>query len=282
MVREPSVQAELEADPTGASQRNVVARQIDTLEAIYFFKLRQAVRLLVAVGKVLVHEVSDISFGTRTNRLSNQRIRGSLVPVFDHRDDVHQVCLCSILIGHQFNETNQLFAEKCPNEQRTVQERRLRRAYRLDVLAIVNIRLSLSDGALIVDLPHSLDEGFIERHLTNHYPFLLCLPGPIPSVGSNLVVPPLIEGGHAQDRQIVPLHGIGEFWGGFRHYLHEREEVDPCAGFPQAGEQYLRVSQKFVLVQLRVSNPDQRSPNIYLFTANYHELASKPPASRLA
>jgi hypothetical protein len=64
MVNETAVQAEPESGPTGASQRDVVARQIDLLEPVAFLKVAKTVALLFPVGKVRVYEIRDPPFGT--------------------------------------------------------------------------------------------------------------------------------------------------------------------------------------------------------------------------
>lgn len=68
-VNEPMVQAQAEGDPAKGSQRDEVAREIDALKTVYFFKVGEAVRRFVAVDKILVHKVSDSPIRTGPDRL---------------------------------------------------------------------------------------------------------------------------------------------------------------------------------------------------------------------
>src|SRR6266481_10186188 len=123
MVNKPVVQAEAEGGPTDGSQSDVVTRQIHALEPVDFFELAQAVRLLFPIGEVLVHEIGDPPVGAGSYRLRNERIRRSLVPVLQHREDMYCASIRSSLIKYQFHETNHAFAEERPNENATVKKR---------------------------------------------------------------------------------------------------------------------------------------------------------------
>jgi len=61
--------------------------------------------------------------------------------MFDHRDDVHEVCLRASFIGNQFNEANETLAQKGTDENAVVEKCRFLLVNRLNVLAIVSIRL---------------------------------------------------------------------------------------------------------------------------------------------
>ena len=61
-----------------ASQRDVVARQIDALKTVAFLEVTDAVWLLFPVGEVRVYEIRDPSFGTGSDGLCDQRIGRSL------------------------------------------------------------------------------------------------------------------------------------------------------------------------------------------------------------
>ena len=101
------------------------------------------------------------------------------VPVFDHRHDVHQVCLRPRFIGYQFHETNKILTQKRADENTMVQKRRFLLVHGLDILAVMRIGLALTDRVLVVDLPDSPNQGFVERHLVNGDPFFFSLSGPI-------------------------------------------------------------------------------------------------------
>ena len=131
--------------------------------------------------------------------------------MLNHRNDVHQVCMYSVFVGYQFHKTNQLLAQECPDEETAVEKCRLLRADGLDILAIMGIRLTLTHRAFVVDLPDSLNERVVERHLTNGYAFFRRLSGPIPRGREDLAVPPLVKSRYGQDCQIVPLHIVGIF-----------------------------------------------------------------------
>src|SRR5439155_13997280 len=128
-----------------------VARQVDTLESIYFFEVGQAVWPLITVGEVLIHEMSNTSRRTGPNRFGNQCIRGSLVPLLDHRHDVHQIRLGLILVGHQLHKPDQLPPEECPDEDAPVEEGGLFAMHRPDVLPKVDVRLALAYVTLVED-----------------------------------------------------------------------------------------------------------------------------------
>src|SRR5438093_5289864 len=64
MVRDRTVQPKTERRAAGQRQRDVVPRQIDPFESIVLLEIGEAVPLFVAVGKVRVHEVRNLSFST--------------------------------------------------------------------------------------------------------------------------------------------------------------------------------------------------------------------------
>jgi hypothetical protein len=56
-VNEAMVQPQVERGPTEVCQRNIVARQIHTLESVDFLELHDPVPLLFSVRKTLVNKI---------------------------------------------------------------------------------------------------------------------------------------------------------------------------------------------------------------------------------
>src|SRR5713226_9656845 len=107
MVYESMVKSEPDGYVTDASQRDVVARQIDPLKPVAFLKGAEAAPLLFPIGEVRVHEIRDAPISAGSDGLRDQRIRWRFVPVLNHRHYVHQARLRSSFVECQLNETNQ-------------------------------------------------------------------------------------------------------------------------------------------------------------------------------
>src|SRR5438874_1811101 len=82
--------AQAEGGPASASQGDVVARQIDLLEAVVVLEVAQAVSLFFPEAEFRIDQVRDSPCSAGPDRLCDQHIRRSLVPVLDHRQDLHQ------------------------------------------------------------------------------------------------------------------------------------------------------------------------------------------------
>src|SRR3989442_11446802 len=93
VISEPVVQAQAESHPTSTSQGDVVPRQVDPLESVVLFEVAQAIPLLVPIGELGVHEERNPPLGAGPDRLGDESIRRSPVPVTDHRHDLHQARL---------------------------------------------------------------------------------------------------------------------------------------------------------------------------------------------
>ena len=89
VVHEPVVQAQAQNPPSRWGQGNVVTRQLDPLKPVVALEVGQTISLLFPVRESGVPKVWDLPLGTGPDRLGNQRIRRSLVPVLDHRHDLH-------------------------------------------------------------------------------------------------------------------------------------------------------------------------------------------------
>src|SRR5947208_104481 len=111
MVSEPLVQPETKGGAAGESQRSIVPRHIDPLEPIIALEIAQTIPLLVTICETRVHEIWDLPIGAGSDGFGNQRIRRSLVPMLDHRDDVHQPGLRSAIVARQLDKADQLLAE---------------------------------------------------------------------------------------------------------------------------------------------------------------------------
>src|SRR5258706_9690040 len=192
MINEPVLQSQAESGRTDMSQRDVVARHIDLKKSVTFFKVCYAVRLFFSIGEVRVHEIFDSPVCAQSHCFGDQRIRGSLIPMPDHGDNVHQSRLRPGLIAHQFDKTNQLLFEKCANEYATLGESSLLRAHLLDVHPKMSEWPSLADGTLVVNLRDSAHECVIERYLSDRHTLLTRLLRFIPGLEAELVRPPIV------------------------------------------------------------------------------------------
>src|SRR5439155_1579691 len=196
VVSEPVVQAQAEGGPASASQGDVVARQIDLLEAVVVLEVAPAVSLFFPEAEFRIDQVRDSPCSAGPDRLCDQHIRRSLVPVLDHRQDLHQARLPSRFVAFQLGETNQAVAEKRADEEAPVGESPLFLTHGLDVLPVVPELYSLADRRLVVDRVNPLNEGVIERHLPDHYPLLLGAADHVPGLVIDLPRPPVVIGGH--------------------------------------------------------------------------------------
>src|SRR6266436_3126868 len=106
MVNKPVVHPKTEGASTNERQGDIVARQIDSLEAVYFLEMTQAIVLLVAIGKMLVHKMRDPPFSAAADRCRNKCICGSLVFVPNHRKNVHHACLSPGFVHYQLDEAD--------------------------------------------------------------------------------------------------------------------------------------------------------------------------------
>jgi len=149
------------------SQWDVIARQIDPLKAIVTLEVAKGVSLLFPVREIGVHEVRDPPFGAGSDRMSDKGIGWSFVSMLDQRDDIQQARLRSTFITQQFDESDQFLSEICPYEDAPIEVRSLLLMHGLEILSEVWKALSLPNGALVVDLPNSPNEGFIELHFAN-------------------------------------------------------------------------------------------------------------------
>src|SRR5258708_1466324 len=85
VVNQPTgVQAEAACSPTKTSQWDIVARHVDPLETVARLKGAKAILPFLAIAKVVVYPVRNLSVGTGPDRLYNQRICRSLVFVLNH------------------------------------------------------------------------------------------------------------------------------------------------------------------------------------------------------
>ena len=156
MVYQSVVKAQTEGNPAGASQRNVVARKIDSLEAIVFLKIAEAVALLFSVGEVRVHE-------KRMPRSAQDRTACAMSAF------VGALSLCSISdtmfirpacvrVSSMTNLTKpiRLITEKCSDENTAIKKGSFFFVDCSDILPVMGECPSLADRALVVDLPDSL------------------------------------------------------------------------------------------------------------------------------
>jgi len=95
------VQTEPESNSTDFRQGDVVARQVNALESVNFLEMAEAILVQpLAIGEVLINEVSDPALGTRPYSLRDQRIGWRFVFVPHHGNNVHCVRLHPRLVGY--------------------------------------------------------------------------------------------------------------------------------------------------------------------------------------
>src|SRR4051812_31346292 len=88
-IKEPMVRSQPKRRPAGSRERDVIAGNLDAVETVVFLEVAQAVALFVPFGEPRVHEVGHLSLRTAPDRLGHQRVRRSLVPLPDHRHNLH-------------------------------------------------------------------------------------------------------------------------------------------------------------------------------------------------
>src|SRR5437773_6597072 len=161
---------------------------------------------------------------------------------------MHQARLRSSFIACQLGKTNQTVTEKRPDEDATIEERPRVLTNCLDLHSIVVKAFSLADGALVVNLTDSVNEGVVETHLTDHHSVLLCFPDLVPHLELDRFCKPFVKRGYRQDSEVVQLHRVTKFRRRFRQHLHECEQVDSHSGLPQSFKNCVRIIQEHVLV----------------------------------
>ena len=101
-----------------------------------------------------------------------------------------------------------------------------------EVLTVMEKRNSLAHGRLVVNLPNSSYKELIEGHLLDYDALLLSLLSFITGLETDLLIPPVLESGHWQRSQVVPLHRVLVLRLRVGKPLHKRKEVNSCAAIP--------------------------------------------------
>jgi len=190
MIHEPMVQAKAKGNPAGASQGDIVARQIDPPKSVVYLKVVETMPLVLSKKKIQVHKVRDAPFGAGSDRLGNQCVRGGFIPLLDHREYMHNARLSSSFVNYQFSKTNQAVIKKGPNKNGAVEESRRLSTHRLDVLSIMAEWPPLTNRTLVIDLPDSLNKCIAKWHLPQLDAHLYSSPDHIPGFVVDLLRPP--------------------------------------------------------------------------------------------
>src|SRR5215831_2064002 len=82
--------------------------------------------------------------------------------------------------------------------------------------------------------------------------------------------PPVIKGGHRQDGQVIPLHGVGVLRRCFRRPLQESEEIDSGSALLETLEKVHRIVGKIVLLAVKSGDSDKAPLHSNLFAADLH------------
>src|SRR5687768_17060323 len=125
------------------------------------------------------------------------------------RQNIHEIGLEPVLIHHELGEPNKLRFLEYPDKDAPLQ---VRRGFVMDLVKgfpIVRECSTLAHRTLVVDLPDSTSQFFVEGNLSNCQTLLSCLLGAVARFHSYLMAPPVIEGGKAQDSQVIPFHRVG-------------------------------------------------------------------------
>src|SRR6267143_1850915 len=189
---------------------------------------------------------------------------------------MHHPCLRPGIVNSQLDEADQLLGIKGSNKDARIKVCRTHVTDSLKALSIVRKQPSLTNWALVVNLPESARECIVKRDLSDHNPLLLCLLGFVSRLEPDLLCPPLLKGGDIQDRHIVPFHWIGVFRSGLRLFLNERKNVDSQFGFTQLGKHWFGIVQKFVVVRVEARNTAQSPLDLNFPVANIHTRYPSP------
>src|SRR5271154_6278597 len=98
------------------------------------------------------------------------------------------------LVRHELAKADHLVSQKCTNKDAPVEKRSCVHTRSFKVHTVMGKRFSLANRALIVDVADSLKQTVTKWNFAKNNPTLLRLAGPIAGVGTNLLVPPILEG----------------------------------------------------------------------------------------
>ncbi len=139
--------------------------------------------------------------------MGDQCICRSLVPVPNHRNNLHQTRLTSIFVAHELHEADQVSSEKGTDEDASIQEGRVHSSHGLKVFPVVPERLPLTDRGLVVDGVYPPNESIVEGHLPDDDPVFRGFSNLIPDLKSICFV---IQSSKVEMRRAAMLsHSIG-------------------------------------------------------------------------
>src|SRR5260370_23914400 len=144
------------------SQGDIIAGQVNPKEAVTLLKVAHTVRLPPAIGEIGIDKVGDSAIGTGPHGLGDKCIGRGFVTVANHGDYIHQVGLRACLICRHLDETYELIFQKGPDENAMFQVSGGLSTHHLHALAEVTEWPSLSNRALVVDFPYSVNNIVVE------------------------------------------------------------------------------------------------------------------------
>src|SRR5579863_8705008 len=115
-VGEREVKFSSQSKRSPASQWQIVARYVESLESINFLKVAQTIAAFISINKILIDEILNAPVDAGPDAVCNQRIRRGLILVSDHGQDVHQIRLSPSLVRYELSESNHLAFEECSDE----------------------------------------------------------------------------------------------------------------------------------------------------------------------
>src|SRR5215472_8841997 len=108
------MQAAADGQGTNAGKRDIIARKVQTLEAIPSFELCDRAVFLFPINILAVNHVTDPFFTTDFDSFGQQRICGALIGMGFHRNDLHDAG--DIVYLHELDETDQFTVEESADE----------------------------------------------------------------------------------------------------------------------------------------------------------------------
>src|SRR5271165_3167196 len=176
-------------------------------------------------------EIRYLLLGAKFYSFSDQCVIRCLVTVGDHRNYMHQASR-SALRCH-FDEANQFAFPECADEIASINKCGQARFDSLIVLTIVPKRFALSQRGLVVDRLHASHKLIVEGHLVNFHAFLLRFSDMVPSMGANLVLPPLLVRGYSEYGKTFQFAMKRVMRLLVADWLHETEQVRPVLFPPE-------------------------------------------------
>src|SRR5205823_2706244 len=163
--------------------------------------------------------------------LGQKQIIGGEIAMSYFRDDLTQIDV-SACVGKK-NEAHQLVAQVCAEKFLSEQEAPKLAFYSLEILSIMQVTPSLTNGSLVEDRCHSLNEAIVKCSRLYDNAVLLSFADLVSGFSLNLFLPPKGIALYRKGRHGIEFHLIRVFGFYMRQTLRKSQDIRPRFGLPQ-------------------------------------------------